>query len=101
MTRIRQAAAQFIEAGRVLGHLERLKSIIEDIDGVMEIPPSTGHALAGFRQRLCTQLEALDHEAVEYRLAAERLIAELEHPGAAFGRRMLAALAAARAAWRG
>lgn len=106
MTRIRKAAATFIETGRALGHLERTQALVAYLDECAErtlhLSPGSPvaadiKAMADFQRG---HLKQLDREALDQRMTAERLITELEDPGGAIARRVLGAIAAARQAWR-
>jgi hypothetical protein len=109
MITLREAAAAFVEAGRALGRYERAKADVAYLDECAEHlddprSASSERVAAALRsaadfQR--AQLQALDREAIEYRMGAERLLTDIEDPGGKLARRVLRTLAAARAAWRG
>lgn len=109
MSRIRAAAATFIEAGRALGALEQAKMAIAYLDECAERGLHLGPrdpvkiaevaALRSAADFLRLRLPGLKRDAHECQLIAERLILDLEHPGEALGQRVLKVIAAARAAW--
>jgi hypothetical protein len=110
MSRIREAAAAFVEAGRAFGRYEQAKADIAyleecnerglHLDPKMSDPSNVAIAdairsMVDFKRG---NLPALAREATEYQMAAERLVAELED---GLAQRVVRVIAAARAAWRG
>ena len=97
----REHAAAFIETGRVLGHFERLTSVCTYLqERASALGEGRGaDALQMAAQFLDSERGQLDRTAVNHRMAAERLIEELEHPGARLARRVLSAVRAGRQAW--
>lgn len=98
----REHAAAFIETGRALGHYERLTLVVAYLRArATALGEGRGSdALSAAADHLSAEREQLDRHAVDHRVAAERLVEELDHPGARLARRVLDAARAARAAWR-
>ena len=97
MSRLRDAAAAWVEAGKWIGEADaynRLAARIErmPLDCTARGFWATGPAL---------ELQAAVANVKRTREQAEQLMAELEHPGAALARRLVATYRGARAAWRG
>jgi hypothetical protein len=107
---LREAAADFIEAGRLIGMAEECEFldgklfIIHEID-YPEDPAA--HAIALHEQLDQLRAELRQRRVTAVRLAAtaqgaaERFMEELEHPGARLARRLLRAARGARRAWQG
>lgn len=118
MSKLRDAAALLVEAGKALGHLEhsresekRLAALIRDAALVTDKGLDGMPIIQGFgehRQRLADALRHVQAEqgtfervANAHRDRAAELMAEIEAPGATLARRFVTVALAARAAWRG
>lgn len=102
MSRLRDAAALLIESGRAIGAAAQAVAIVTVLEQILatepsRVEPAMQAALADARRARAK----LDHDAALMRARAEDLIREIEHPGAALARRLLATYRGARAAWRG
>lgn len=108
MSRLRQAAALFVEAGRAVGHVEFWTAIEIEFTELLSACQGTGQNVPEAVARTVNALLALqaerrtasNHAAEVFRLRAEAALADLEHPGARLARRFLVAARAARGAWR-
>jgi hypothetical protein len=99
MHTIREAAGAFIEAGRALGRSTALSDVHARLLYAIErgdISTNVTSLSASLRE----EVERVAQESAEYSLAAERLMEELERPGARLGQRLLLAWDAARDAWQ-
>lgn len=97
MSRLRDAAAAFVEHGRWLGQAEAYRCIAARIQ---RSPPAMT-AQGVWETGADLELAACEANAATARAAAEALMAALEHPGAVMARRLVAALRGAQAGWRG
>ena len=105
MSRLRHAAALFIEAGRALGQAEQcqrtrkhLAALLSESNGLDLYALRT--SLGRMETALTGQQDSAEGHAARARTAAEASMAALEHPGARLARRLLRAARAARGAWR-
>ena len=102
----RADAEALIETGRALGHFERLSSVLGYLDQQRNMLRAEGgeprviEAIDNWRSWLARELLDLRFTAGKHRESADRLIADLEHPGARLARRVVHAARAAREAWR-
>lgn len=106
MSRMREAAAMLVEQGRALGALEQLGTVATYVQQVAANMRSLGNvaqaeAMVTLAKRYLDELPGLARRASDAQVLAEHLMAELEHPGASFARRLVATWHGARAAWRG
>lgn len=105
MSKLREAAAMLIEQGRALGHLEQARMLVEAFTRSAAEHQAKGEAdvaaaLARLGDHYAVRISFLEQSATTAQQMAQQIIAELEHPGAVLGRRLLASARAARAAWR-
>lgn len=105
MSRLRDAAAQLVAHGRLLGAMERNQAIMREIDGILlksRLPdaPPVEDLIAGLRGFLESEVTFWTPTLAERKDQVELLITALEHPGARLARRLVAAVRGARAAWR-
>lgn len=115
MSKLRDAAAMLVEAGKALGHLEHVRAtekvlgtLLSEAESEVNGPDGAIYAFAQHRQRLLIELRTVETKrrtleglAETQRERATALMDEIEKPGATLARRVLAVAWAARAAWRG
>lgn len=116
MSRLRDAAAAFVEQGRALGIVEVSKGIAHHLGALAreagfareEAPQPTPEyysrlidKLGNIAQGYHDAAVAAEAEAQRARRGAEALMQQIEHPGARLARRLVVTARAARAAWRG
>lgn len=101
-SKLRDAAAAFVQAGRTLGHADADRGMAEELRRraaeCQDPERAILNALADERAAVADQLAGL---AALARDQATALMTELEHPGSTLARRLLAVARSARAAWRG
>jgi hypothetical protein len=107
VSRLRHAAALFIEAGRALGQAEQCRQTEEVLASLFRLSESSApdefDALTGslqnFQKIYARHRATAEGHAARARTAAEASMVALEHPGARLARRLLRAARAARGAW--
>lgn len=99
MATLREAAAAWVEAGRWLATCEILGDQIRRLDQAS--PKDRERHAEYIIETPRDMLQEYERIRERTRARAEQLMAELEHPGAALARRLLASWHGARAAWRG
>lgn len=97
MSLLRDAAAMLVEQGAAVGGLEQARWDLRLLEKAGESVEAYQRALAVLRDHRIPQLEA-NARGAEKR--AQELMRQVEHPGAALARRVIATARAARAAWR-
>jgi hypothetical protein len=105
VSRLRDAAAQLIAHGRLLGAIERNQAIMRELDALLlkcRLPdaPPIEELIGGLRCFLESEVTFWTPTLAERTAEVEQLITSLEHPGARLARRLVAAARGARAAWR-
>ncbi len=98
MSKLREAAAAWIETGRWLATVEILSDQIRRLDKAK--PEDRERHAVYIIEQSRDRLDVYEQTALSLRGKAEQLMLEHEHPGAVLGRRLLASARAARAAWR-
>jgi len=95
VSRLRSAAAAWVEHGRWLGRVEAYSAAKAALERAGKAPAATV-----WNAGLDLEADACATNAATARREAEALMAALEHPGARLARRIVTAARAARAAWR-
>ena len=96
MSRLRDAAAAWVEHGRWIGWSEAYRAVEARI---AKLPPDYP-ASKLWTSGIDLEASAAAANAATARRDAERVMHALEHPGARLARRLVAAARAARHAWR-
>lgn len=104
MSALRAAAARWIEAGRIVGACEHLAWSVRRLGEIADAArargeTATAEALGALVAGQRAELARFERGALESRAHAERLLRELEQPGAALARRIVRTARAARRAW--
>lgn len=114
MSKLREAAAMLVTEGKVLGSVEQAKVMLKQLELFYQLaqrhkeqgtdPVHVMHRANELLATMITEqraaLAGLERLALSAHDRAQELLAEVEHPGAALARRVVAASRAARAAWR-
>lgn len=104
--KLRQAAGYWVAHGRALARFEDYRALVESFTRGAAQAREQGKAELGdelerFAHHYAGMLGVQEGIALSAKSHAEALMDELEHPGAALARRLVAAFRGARAAWRG
>lgn len=105
-SKVREAAAFFVEQGRALGALDQARVFADQLTRAANLADGLGEkelsrALGEQARAQLDAIEPFEQLAISARARAEELVREVEHPGAVLARRLLATWRGARAAWRG
>jgi len=99
VTKLREAAAAWLDAGRWVATVDILKDQLRRLD---EAPAEERERLGtALIDRSCLLLSEYERAMAATRARADALTSAIEHPGAVLARRLLATFYAGRAAWRG
>lgn len=99
-SKLRRAGAACVEAGRWLATCEILRDQVRRIDKA-DSPEERARLALAIIEKSRTWMPMYEENAASTGREADRLISELEHPGAALARRLVATVRGARRAWRG